>query len=62
MVCQTPKNTQPTTKQINVTDLTPKQQRELFCHCISQAGFIGFAKKKVSNQTFYIFTYVKFEG
>lgn len=57
MVCQTTKTTQPTTKQINVTDLTPSQQRQLFCDHIGQAGFVGFAKKKTGNQTFYVFTY-----
>jgi hypothetical protein len=49
----------PATKQINVTNLTPKQQRELFCDCISQEGFTGFAKKKSGNQSYYIFTYGK---
>ncbi|MGD6851826.1 MAG: hypothetical protein ACQCN6_07195 [Candidatus Bathyarchaeia archaeon] len=59
MVCPTTENTQPTTKQINVTDLTPNQQRELFCDCISQAGFTGFVKKKNGKQTYYTFTYEK---
>ena len=43
---KTAHNNPPTAKQINVTDLTPKQQRELFCDCVSQAGFTGFTKKK----------------
>ena len=60
MVCQTTKTIQsdsPTTKQINVTDLTSSQQRELFKSCLNQAGFIGFTKTKIGKQTYYTFTY-----
>jgi hypothetical protein len=49
----------PTTKQINVTDLTPSQQRQLFIDHINQAGFIGFSKEVIGKQTYYIFTYEK---
>jgi hypothetical protein len=37
-------NDSSTTKQINVTDLTCSQRRELFRDCLNQAGFIGFIK------------------
>jgi hypothetical protein len=47
----------PTTKQINVTDLTPSQQRKLFTDCLNQEGFVGFIKKKIGKQTYYTFTY-----
>jgi hypothetical protein len=60
MVCQTTKpiqNVLPTTKQINVTNLTPSQQRELFINHLNQTGFTGFSKKVVGKQTYYIFTY-----
>jgi hypothetical protein len=62
MVCQTaktPQSNQLVTMQINVTDLTAKEQRELFCDCISQEGFIGFAKKENGKQKYYTFTYEK---
>jgi hypothetical protein len=45
------------TKQINVTDLTPSQKRDLFVSYITQAGFTGFIKKKIGEQTYYTFTY-----
>jgi hypothetical protein len=60
MVCRTIKPTQtapPTIRQINVTDLTLSQQRELFINHLNQAGFSGFTKKKIGKQTYYTFTY-----
>jgi hypothetical protein len=58
MTYQKTANTQATTKQVNATDLTQKQKRELFCECLAQTGFIGFTKKKVCGQTYYTFTYM----
>jgi hypothetical protein len=46
-----------TTKQINVTDLTPRQQRKILIDYLNQAGFCGFTKKKIGTQTYYTFTY-----
>ncbi len=65
MVCQTAKNAQtalPATKQFNVTDLTPSQRRELFSYCLTQAGFTGFVKKEMGEQTHYTFTYRSAKG
>lgn len=50
-------NNQAVTKQVNVTDLTTSQKRELFISYLNQAGFVGFAKRKIDEQTHYIFTY-----
>jgi hypothetical protein len=47
------------TKQINVTDLTPSQQRKLFIDHINQLGFVGFSKQVIGKQTYYTFTYEK---
>ena len=52
-------NNLPATKQINVTHLTPNQQRKLFYDYMSQGGFNGFVKKKKGKQTYYTFTYEK---
>jgi hypothetical protein len=60
MGCRTTKPTQnhpPTTKQINVTNLTPSQQKELFINHLNQTGFTGFSKKVIGKQTYYTFTY-----
>ena len=46
-----------TTKQINVTDLTLNQKHDLFIIYITQAGFTGFIKKEIGEQTYYSFTY-----
>ncbi len=47
----------PTTKQINVTDLTPSQQRKLFTDYLNKTGFVSFNKRRVGKKTYYIFTY-----
>jgi hypothetical protein len=57
----TTQKTQPTkkpaTKQVNVTDLTPNQRRQLFIDHMSQNGFSSFSKNHEDKQTFYIFKY-----
>ena len=45
------------TKQINVTDLTSRQKRRIFVDCLTEGGFVTFNKKKVGNQTYYVFIY-----
>jgi hypothetical protein len=45
------------TKQFNVTDLTPRQKRRIFVCYFIEAGFVGFNKRKVGNQTYYVFIY-----
>ncbi|MCW4025271.1 MAG: hypothetical protein NWF01_09595 [Candidatus Bathyarchaeota archaeon] len=45
------------TKQFNVTNMTPSQQRELFKQCINQKGFKGFIKHQNNQQTHYTFQY-----
>ncbi|HSV49780.1 MAG TPA: hypothetical protein VLH35_05645 [Candidatus Acidoferrales bacterium] len=45
------------TKQFNVTDLTCRQKRRIFVSCFSEGGFVAFDKKKVGNQTYYVFIY-----
>jgi hypothetical protein len=45
------------TKQFNVTDLTPCQKRRLFVCCFAEGGFVGFNKRKVGDQTDYVFIY-----
>jgi hypothetical protein len=45
------------TKQINVTNLTPSQNHEVFTEHLTKAGFSGFTKRKVDGQTYYTFTY-----
>jgi hypothetical protein len=45
------------TKQFNVTDLTPSQKRRLFANCFAQGGFVGFDKKRIGDQTYYVFAY-----
>jgi hypothetical protein len=50
-------STQATTRQINVTDLTTHQRRRIFINCLIQAGFVAFVKKKIGNQTYYVFIY-----
>ena len=63
MVCQktnfkaADQNEERATRQINVTDLTPNQRRELFKNCFGQDGFTGFIKHKENKQTYYTFKY-----
>jgi hypothetical protein len=45
------------TKQFNVTDLTPCQKRKIFSSCFAEGGFVGFDKRRVGDQTYYVFTY-----
>jgi len=45
--------------QVNVTDLTPNQKRQLFTDYYTQAGFSGFVKSKKGKQTYYTFNYKK---
>ncbi|NLF89565.1 hypothetical protein GX563_12185 [Candidatus Bathyarchaeota archaeon] len=45
------------TKQFNITDLTAKQKRRLFVFCFSEGGLAGFDKKRVGDQTYYVFIY-----
>jgi hypothetical protein len=45
------------TKQFNVTDLTLQQKRRLFVCCFAEGGFAGFDKRRVGDQTYYVFTY-----
>jgi hypothetical protein len=52
----TPKNA-PVTKQVNVTNLTTCQKYLLFIGHLNQAGFSGFYKTRIDNQTYYTFTY-----
>jgi hypothetical protein len=44
-------------KQFNVTDLTSQQKRMLFTRCFSEGGLVAFNKRKVGNQTYYVFIY-----
>ncbi|MGD6853132.1 MAG: hypothetical protein ACQCN6_13820 [Candidatus Bathyarchaeia archaeon] len=48
---------QQTTKQYDVTNLTPQQRRKLFTQCISQTGFCAFIKNQTNQQTHYTFQY-----
>jgi len=48
------------TKQVNVTDLTPNQQRQLFIDHMNQNGFSSFAKNCEEKQTYFIFKYEKY--
>lgn len=60
MARQKARNTQnpsAVTKQVNVTHLTPEQKHDLFIISLTQAGFTGFMKKKVGEQTYYTFTF-----
>jgi hypothetical protein len=45
------------TKQYNVTNMTPKQRRNLFIKCMNQHGFVGFVKNQTNKQTHYTFQY-----
>jgi hypothetical protein len=45
------------TKQFNVTDLTLHQKRIIFADCFSEGCFVGFNKKSVGGQTYYVFIY-----
>jgi hypothetical protein len=45
------------TKQINTTNLTLHQKHKIFRSALAEAGFVGFDKRKVGNQTYYVFTY-----
>ena len=45
------------TKQFNVTDLTLSQKRRLFVTCFAEGGFVGFDKRRVGDQTYYVFVY-----
>ncbi len=59
-----------TTKRINVTNLTADERRQLFANYMNQNGFVGFIQTqrpgtdstegKISQQTYYIFTYTTF--
>ena len=44
-------------ERVNVTDLTICEKRRVFVSFLSQLGFVGFDKKIVSNQTYYVFIY-----
>lgn len=44
-------------KLFNVTDLTLSQKRRRFVCCFAEGGFVGFDKRKVGDQTYYVFTY-----
>jgi hypothetical protein len=44
-------------KRINVTDLTPSEQRQLFAECFTQEGFTAFIKTAANQQTHYTFKY-----
>jgi hypothetical protein len=44
-------------KIYSVTNLTPKQRRELFTQCINQDGFKAFIKNQNNKQTHYTFQY-----
>jgi hypothetical protein len=52
MVGRTAKNSQfpSTTEQINVTNLSAGQKRELFINYLNREGFMGFVKEKVGEQ------------
>jgi hypothetical protein len=50
-------NTSAITKKIDVTNLTSEQKHDLFIINLTQAGFTGFTKKKVGEQTYYTVTY-----
>jgi hypothetical protein len=54
---KTIQRTQSTTKRIDVTDLTPIQQKELFVNYLNQAYFLGFYKLEVGKKTYYTFLY-----
>jgi hypothetical protein len=45
------------TKQFNVTDLTLSQKHRLFVCCFAEGGFVGFDKRRVGDQTYYVFIY-----
>jgi hypothetical protein len=45
------------TKQFNVTDLTLHQKHTIFVDCFAEGGFVGFDKRRVGDQTYYVFTY-----
>ena len=45
------------TKQFNVTDLTLRQRRRIFVCCFAEGGFVGFDKRRVGDQTYYVFIY-----
>lgn len=47
----------PTTKRINVTDMTTSQRHKLFIDYMNQNCFAGFIKTDVGTQTYYIFCY-----
>jgi hypothetical protein len=60
MIWRTTENSQSTqamTTQINVTGLTRRQKRRIFINCLSKSGFVVFDKKKVGDQTYYVFIY-----
>jgi hypothetical protein len=37
--------------------LTLSQKRRIFVCCFSEGGFVGFDKRRVGDQTYYVFTY-----
>jgi hypothetical protein len=45
------------TKQFNVTNMSPRQRRELFIDCFNQTGFKAFIKNQNKQQTHYTFQY-----
>jgi hypothetical protein len=49
-------------KQFNVTDLTSRQKRMLFIRWFSEGGLVAFNKRRVGNQTYYVFIYYSVEG
>jgi hypothetical protein len=49
--------TQVKKRLINVTELTCRQKRIIFADCFSEGGFVGFDKRRVDGQTYYVFIY-----
>jgi hypothetical protein len=50
-------STQQKTKQVNVTALTLHQKHMIFVSCFAEGGFVGFDKRKVGNQIYFVFIY-----
>lgn len=44
-------------EQFDVTGLSFGERRRLFVCCFVEGGFIGFSKRRVGHQTYYVFTY-----
>jgi hypothetical protein len=44
-------------REFDVTDLSSGERRRLFVCCFAEGGFVGFDKRRVGDQTYFVFIY-----